>query len=173
MNPLADLRAARQLWRLLRRHRVDVLHTHNPKPGIYGRIVGRLAGVPIVVNTIHGLYATDDDPAAKRQHADRLEQCSPELRERVVHLRRVGRMHGALHEAIALEVDEMLTRRHRCDRQSPGRLFDGHASGALQQNEQLLLGGLHKPGGQPRLFQYRPDGRKTRPDLAPSPILET
>ena len=34
------------LWRTLRRERPDVLHTHNPKPGIYGRVLGRLAGVP-------------------------------------------------------------------------------------------------------------------------------
>ncbi|MGH9119717.1 MAG: glycosyltransferase family 4 protein [Acidimicrobiales bacterium] len=52
----ADARSAVELWRILRRERFDVLHTHNPKPGFYGRIVGRLAGVPIVVNTNHGLY---------------------------------------------------------------------------------------------------------------------
>ena len=63
---LADLRAARELWRVLREERPDVLHTHNPKPGLYGRVVGRLARVPIVVNTVHGLYATPDDPWAKR-----------------------------------------------------------------------------------------------------------
>ncbi|MGF1665229.1 MAG: GNAT family N-acetyltransferase [Acidimicrobiia bacterium] len=62
----ADLRSAIELWGILRRLRPDVLHTHNPKPGIYGRIVGRLAGVPVVVNTVHGLYATPDDRLAKR-----------------------------------------------------------------------------------------------------------
>jgi glycosyltransferase involved in cell wall biosynthesis len=55
----ADLRAAAELWRILRRERFDVLHTHNPKPGIYGRIVGRLARVPRVVNTNHGLYISE------------------------------------------------------------------------------------------------------------------
>jgi len=64
--PLSDLKAALQLWRILKDERVDILHTHNPKPGVYGRIVGRLAGVPIVVNTIHGLYASDDAPFAKK-----------------------------------------------------------------------------------------------------------
>jgi len=59
MDPRADVRAARELWRILRRERVDVLHTHNPKPGLYGRVVGRVAGVPLVVNTNHGLYATE------------------------------------------------------------------------------------------------------------------
>jgi glycosyltransferase involved in cell wall biosynthesis len=60
------VRAASELWRILRRERVDVLHTHNPKPGLYGRVVGRLARVPVVVNTVHGLYATEDDPLTKR-----------------------------------------------------------------------------------------------------------
>ena len=64
--PSSDLKAAMQLWKTLRRERPDILHTHNPKPGLYGRILGRLAGVPIVVNTVHGLYATPDDRLAKR-----------------------------------------------------------------------------------------------------------
>ena len=63
---IKDLRAISQLWRVLRQERVDILHTHNPKPGLYGRVLGRLAGVPIVVNTVHGLYATEDDSLPKR-----------------------------------------------------------------------------------------------------------
>jgi glycosyltransferase involved in cell wall biosynthesis len=62
----ADARSARELWHVLRRERPDVLHTHTPKAGVYGRVVGRLAGVPVVVNTVHGLYATPSDRAAKR-----------------------------------------------------------------------------------------------------------
>jgi glycosyltransferase involved in cell wall biosynthesis len=66
MNLTDDMRAMRELWEILRRERIDVLHTHNPKPGVYGRVLGRAARVPIVVNTVHGLYATDDDPLAKQ-----------------------------------------------------------------------------------------------------------
>ena len=66
IDPLADLEAAAELWRVLGGERLDVLHTHNPKPGLYGRVLGRLAGVPIVVNTVHGLYATETDPLPKR-----------------------------------------------------------------------------------------------------------
>jgi glycosyltransferase involved in cell wall biosynthesis len=65
-DPRADLRAARELGHILRREQVDVLHTHNPKPGVYGRVVGRLARVPIVVNTVHGLYAQETDPWPRR-----------------------------------------------------------------------------------------------------------
>lgn len=62
----ADVRAAWELFRVLREIRPAVLHTHNPKPGLYGRIIGRLVGVPVVVNTVHGLYAAPDDPLIKR-----------------------------------------------------------------------------------------------------------
>jgi glycosyltransferase involved in cell wall biosynthesis/ribosomal protein S18 acetylase RimI-like enzyme len=62
----ADLRAFAELVRLLRRERFDLLHTHNPKPGVIGRVAARLARVPLVVNTVHGLYATPEDRPAKR-----------------------------------------------------------------------------------------------------------
>lgn len=61
-----DLVAACTLWQVLRREHFDVLHTHNPKPGAYGRPLARLAGVPCVVNTVHGLFATEADPWLKR-----------------------------------------------------------------------------------------------------------
>ena len=73
MDPTADRRAARELWRILQREQIDVLHTHNPKPGLYGRVVGRLARVPVVVNTVHGLYATEDDPISRRAAVYSLE----------------------------------------------------------------------------------------------------
>lgn len=63
---LGDLRALRELHRLLRQERPHVLHTHNPKPGVLGRIAGRLAGVPVVVNTQHGLYAQPTDRLRRR-----------------------------------------------------------------------------------------------------------
>lgn len=65
-NPLQDVRAFVQLVRLLRAERPDILHTHNPKPGILGRIAGRLTRVPLVVNTQHGLYAQPSDRRRRR-----------------------------------------------------------------------------------------------------------
>jgi glycosyltransferase involved in cell wall biosynthesis len=62
----ADAAAVRDLWRLLPSLDLDVLHTHTPKAGVFGRIVGRLRGVPVVVNTCHGLLATREDPWPKR-----------------------------------------------------------------------------------------------------------
>lgn len=65
-NPRSDLLALKELASILRRERFDLVHTHNPKPGIIGRIAAKAAGVPIVVNTVHGLYATPEDRLLKR-----------------------------------------------------------------------------------------------------------
>lgn len=67
MDLKGDLAAARELGALIRRLKPDILHTHNPKPGVYGRILGRLLRVPVVINTVHGLYATPTDRPAKRR----------------------------------------------------------------------------------------------------------
>ncbi len=64
--PHKDVLALGELYRLFRRLRPDVVHTHNPKPGVYGRIAARLARVPLVVNTQHGLYAQPTDRLARR-----------------------------------------------------------------------------------------------------------
>jgi glycosyltransferase involved in cell wall biosynthesis len=66
MAPTRDVAAFAELARVLRRLRPTIVHTHNPKPGIYGRIAGRAMRVPVVVNTVHGLYAQPDDRLAKR-----------------------------------------------------------------------------------------------------------
>ncbi|MEZ5409756.1 MAG: glycosyltransferase family 4 protein [Acidimicrobiales bacterium] len=63
---LADLRAARSFASIVRQERPDLVHTHNPKPGVYGRIIARTLRVPVVVNTVHGLYATPEDPFMRR-----------------------------------------------------------------------------------------------------------
>lgn len=65
-KPLHDLAAFGQLLRALRTLRLDVLHTHNPKTGVLGRIAGRLAGIPVVVNTCHGLWLKPGDSRVKR-----------------------------------------------------------------------------------------------------------
>ncbi len=66
MAPTHDLLALAELTRLFRQERPAIVHTHNPKPGLYGRLAARAAGVPAVVNTVHGLYALPEDPWPKR-----------------------------------------------------------------------------------------------------------
>lgn len=71
--PAQDARAFRELVTTLRGLDLDVLHTHNPKTGVMGRVAGRLAGVPVVVNTCHGLWARPEDSISKRAFVYGLE----------------------------------------------------------------------------------------------------
>jgi glycosyltransferase involved in cell wall biosynthesis len=52
--PLMDLRALVEIVQLLRRERVEILHTHTSKAGFIGRIAARIARVPVVIHTPHG-----------------------------------------------------------------------------------------------------------------------
>ena len=74
MRPADDVQAFRELTALFRAERPDIVHTHNPKPGVLGRLAARRAGVPAVVNTVHGLYAQPTDPLARRLFVYGLER---------------------------------------------------------------------------------------------------
>jgi len=54
INPVLDAWATVALWRLLRRVRPEVVHTHTSKAGAVGRLAAWLAGIPVVIHTPHG-----------------------------------------------------------------------------------------------------------------------
>jgi glycosyltransferase involved in cell wall biosynthesis len=59
INPFLDLITLVQLWRILRKERPQVVHTHSSKAGILGRWAARLAGVPVIIHTFHGFAFHD------------------------------------------------------------------------------------------------------------------
>lgn len=59
-TPTLDLKAFLQLARHFRKRRYDIVHTHSVKPGLLGRVAARLAGVPVVIHTVHGFHYWDD-----------------------------------------------------------------------------------------------------------------
>jgi O-antigen/teichoic acid export membrane protein/glycosyltransferase involved in cell wall biosynthesis len=56
LNPLQLSASLARIALYLRRNHVDVVHTHCSVPGVVGRVAARLAGVPVVVHTVHGFY---------------------------------------------------------------------------------------------------------------------
>ncbi|MBC7830315.1 MAG: glycosyltransferase family 4 protein [Chitinophagaceae bacterium] len=55
ITPVNDLKGLWQLYRLLRKERPQIVHTHTPKAGLLGMMAGRLARIPIRMHTVAGL----------------------------------------------------------------------------------------------------------------------
>ncbi len=56
MKKYFQLRPLIELYRLFRRRRPDLVHTHLYRDAVYGRVIARLAGVRGVVSTLHNSY---------------------------------------------------------------------------------------------------------------------
>lgn len=63
-----DGQTVRDLVRLLRREKYDIVHTHSSKAGFLGRVAARLARTPVVIHTVHG-FAFHDQTFSPRRRA--------------------------------------------------------------------------------------------------------
>lgn len=54
ISPFNDVIALIRLYRIIRRRRFHIVHTHTSKAGVLGRIAAKLAGTPVIVHTSHG-----------------------------------------------------------------------------------------------------------------------
>lgn len=84
ISPVRDVRALWQVWRLIRRHRPDVVHTHTSKAGIVGRLAAFLARVPVVVHTYHGHTFSDYFGRLRAGLFLRLERLAARVTDRIV-----------------------------------------------------------------------------------------
>lgn len=55
VDPILDLLSMTELVRIFRRLRPQVVHAFDAKPGVWGCLAARLAGVPVVISTVTGL----------------------------------------------------------------------------------------------------------------------
>ncbi len=64
--PVTDARCVAALRRELRRGAFTIAHSHNPKGTLLGPLAARLAGVPVVVHTVHGFLFNDATRGLRR-----------------------------------------------------------------------------------------------------------
>jgi len=74
MSPLADLKTLWQLYFILRKERFTIVHTHHAKASLLGQLAAKFAGVPIILNTIHGYHFHENMPPRKRRFFVELER---------------------------------------------------------------------------------------------------
>ena len=100
MTPFADVMALWLLFRVMRRERFDIVHTHTPKAGLLGQLAARLAGVPVVVNTLHGFYFHDDTGRWSRRFYIAMEKVAARCSDAILSQNRED-IETALSERIA------------------------------------------------------------------------
>lgn len=66
LTPGDDLRGIWEVSQICRREGFDLVHTHTPKAILIGSMGARLARVPAVGQTLHGLYYAGIDPSVRR-----------------------------------------------------------------------------------------------------------
>jgi len=54
INPFKDLAALIELFRIIKKEKPEIVHTHSSKAGVLGRLAARLAGAPVIIHTFHG-----------------------------------------------------------------------------------------------------------------------
>jgi glycosyltransferase involved in cell wall biosynthesis len=55
ITPFKDLKSVWKLYKLFKKEKPTIVHTHTPKAGIVGMLAANLAGVPIRLHTVAGL----------------------------------------------------------------------------------------------------------------------
>ena len=81
---MSDLKTVYTLWRLMRRERPDIVHTHTAKAGFVGRLAARLAGIPVVIHFFNGHIFSGYFGPAKTRVFILLEQLCARLSNKII-----------------------------------------------------------------------------------------
>ncbi|MBO9198824.1 MULTISPECIES: glycosyltransferase family 4 protein [Niastella] len=73
ITPVKDIKALWKLYRLLKKEKPAIVHTHTPKAGLLGMMASRLAGVPVRMHTVAGMPLMENT-GVKRKVLDFVER---------------------------------------------------------------------------------------------------
>ncbi len=84
INPLKDLLALIELYLFVKKNNIQIVHTHSSKAGILGRLAARLAGVKLILHTVHGWSFNDYQPSLRRIFFIWLERLTAQFTDKLV-----------------------------------------------------------------------------------------
>lgn len=84
INPLKDILAFVVIYNFIKRNKIDIVHTHSSKAGILGRWAAKLAGVNMIVHTVHGWSFNDYQNLLLRQFYIALERFTAKITDKLI-----------------------------------------------------------------------------------------
>lgn len=76
ISPFSDIVSFIRLFFYFKKEKFDIVHTHTLKPEFYGQIAAKFAGIPIIINTLHGFDFAEEDSFFKKKLIIFLERIS-------------------------------------------------------------------------------------------------
>lgn len=84
INSVKDFLALFKIIRKLKKQPFDIIHTNSSKAGILGRLAAKLAGVPVIVHTVHGWSFHDRMSFAKKKFYITLEKWMERFTDKLI-----------------------------------------------------------------------------------------
>ena len=84
INPLKDALALVEIFRFIKKYKIDIVHTHSSKAGIVGRWAAALAGVKLIIHTVHGWSFNDFQPSLARRIFIGLERFNATFTDKII-----------------------------------------------------------------------------------------
>ncbi len=97
INFFKDFLACMEIYRYIKEHNIDIVHTHSSKGGIVGRFAARWARVKWIIHTVHGWSFNDFQSALRRVFFIWLERCAARFTDRLVVVSEHDRAKGLSH----------------------------------------------------------------------------
>lgn len=57
--PIKDLKAFIDIYKIIKKNKYDIVHTHIAKSGVLGRLAAKVAKVPLIIHSVHGITFPD------------------------------------------------------------------------------------------------------------------
>jgi len=67
INPLKDFFALIEICLFIKKEKITIVHTHSSKAGVLGRLAAKMAGVKVIIHTVHGWSFNNYQNVIKRK----------------------------------------------------------------------------------------------------------
>ena len=84
INPFKDILALIEIYLFIRKHNIDIVHTHSSKAGILGRLAASFVRNKIIIHTIHGWSFNDYQSGLCRYFFILLERFNAKFSDKLI-----------------------------------------------------------------------------------------